>query len=588
MSKTLRTIGVIAGAVALVATGVGAVAGVGLAVAGTTVGSIATYASLAAAVASIGAQVTAKKPAAKGAITQLLIGSNLPQPYLMGFCYSAGIQVHDVGYGGTVNKVSNPWRFIATVHSCCGPIDGLVQQLADFTPIGAYYSGWLTVDAQLGARPELDQIKPQFAGAGASPPGWGPDYKLSGHAAIGWGLKFDKDAKRFSGGVPALGAIWRGVSAYDPRADSTFPGGSGPQRIDDEATWPYTRNAALHAGTYAFGRHVNGRRVFGADLGEDGVDFTAVAAWANVCDANGWTVNGSIFEPGDKWNNLKRIAECGGGEPLFMGGLLSFCWDAPGVALDTIDLDDLADGELSAPAMRPWKDRLNTIVPKFRSPAHRWDFIAVAAVASTAGLAADGEEKADERQFDLVTDGDQATELAGYIVENAREAGPFVLPCKTRMIEYRAGDKLDLSEAVAAELAVAQRRCVLVQRGVDPATGIVTLTLRTDDPAKHARALGRTTIIPPVHLAPTAADLDISFTANSAGADVAALALAVGSLPTDGTTLIELLETTQALVDEQAALITDQQAALDSQQTLIGEQQTAIGELNDRVAVLEN
>jgi hypothetical protein len=544
----------IAGAVALVATGVGAVAGAALAATAT---SVATYATLAA---------TAKKPAAKGAITQLLIGSNLPQPYLMGECYSAGVLVHDVGYGGKVDKVTNPWRFMATVHSCCGPVDGIVQPLADFAAIGSYYSGWLNVDTQLGARPEANQLVPGFSGGGASPPGWGADYKLSGFAAIGWGLKFDKDAKRFAGGVPALGAVWRGVRVYDPRADSTFPGGSGPQRADDEATWSYSRNPALHAGTYAYGRHVNGARVFGVDLGSEGVDFTAVAAWANVCDANGWTVNGVIYEPGDKWNNLKRIAEAGGGEPLFAGGLLTFRWEAPGVVLDTIELDDLADGELSAPAMRPWKDRLNTVVPKFRSPDHRWDYVATDAVIDTAGLAEDGEEKTDERQFDLVTEKDQAAELAAYVVANARETGPFVLPCKTRMIEYRPGDRLELSVDLAAELAVAERRCVVTGRGVDPATGIVTLTLRTDAVAKHAWALGLEGQAPPVHASPTGEELDLAVADNSPIADVA------------------VLSTT--LTDAAAALAAQQQTIAD-QQALISNQQQFLTDLDGRVTALE-
>lgn len=529
----------VAGVVALVASGVGAFAVAGGALAATA-GSVATYAGLAAGVAGLAGQITAKKPAARGSVNQLLIGSNLPMPYLMGESYSPGVQVHDVGYGGKVGKVTNPYRFLATVHSCCGPVDGIVQPLADFAPPGSYYAGWIEVDSQLGARPEPDELKSGFAG---NPPDWGPAHKLSGFAGIGWGLKFDKDAKRFSGGVPALGAVWRGVWAYDPRLDSTFPGGAGPQRIDDEATWTYTRCPALHAGAYAYGRHVNGVRVFGVDLGADGVDFTAVAAWANLCDANGWTVNGIVYEPGDKWNNLKRIAECGSGEPLFAGGVLTFRWDAPRAVLDLITLDDLADGEPGAPAMRPWKERLNTVIPKYRSAAHRWDYVAADAIVDPAALAEDGEEKSEERQFDLVTGKDQAAALAAYAIANGREAGPIVLPCKTRMIEYRPGDRLQLSDDLAAELAVDEVRCVVTQRGVDPASGIVSLTLRTDREDKHAWALGRSGIVPPAPTVTSAQDRDDAAFDNSAAPDL-----------TDLT----------ATLDAATALIADQQSTLDS------------------------
>ena len=33
---------------------------------------------------------------------------------------------------------------------------------------------------------------------------------------------------------------------------------------------------------------------------------------ANVCEANGWTCHGVIFEPGNKWENLKNILAAGG------------------------------------------------------------------------------------------------------------------------------------------------------------------------------------------------------------------------------------------------------------------------------------
>ncbi|PZP18130.1 MAG: hypothetical protein DI607_05735, partial [Sphingomonas hengshuiensis] len=99
---------VIAGAVALVAvTGgaaLGALAPAGMAgtasvagISAATLSSVATYASLAATVASIGAQVTAKKPPARGTINQVIISAEPPAPYLIGRIYSGGVLRHDVG-----------------------------------------------------------------------------------------------------------------------------------------------------------------------------------------------------------------------------------------------------------------------------------------------------------------------------------------------------------------------------------------------------------------------------------------------------------------------------------------------------------
>ncbi|MFG5445095.1 hypothetical protein ACFJZM_13600, partial [Enterococcus faecalis] len=85
----------------------------------------------------------------------------------------------------------------------------------------------------LGECPESTALAPQWAGA----TGWGSTSKLSGQAAIGWSFLFDKEGKRFASGLPQLGAYGQWVKVYDPRLDSTFPGGSGSHRVDDETTW---------------------------------------------------------------------------------------------------------------------------------------------------------------------------------------------------------------------------------------------------------------------------------------------------------------------------------------------------------------
>lgn len=497
MSKVFKTIGVIAGAVALIATGVGAIGGGSIL--GASLGSIGAVAGAVSTAASLASQLTAKPPNARGSVNGLLIGSNLPTPYLMGECDSAGVQVHDTGYGGTVDKVVNPYRFMVMVHSGVGPVQGHVGSFADFTAISysgtaatGYYSTFLYRSLQLGARPEAASLAAQFA----SPPDWGSAYKLSGFAATAYSLKFDKAGKRFAGGVPRLSEVWQGVKVYDPRLDSSYPGGSGSQRINNEATWTYSVSPALHALAYAYGRYVNGVKVFGADLGAASIDLAAFVAWANVCAANGWEVAGTIYEPGDKWNNLKRICEAGAAEPVFKGGLLTVKYSAPRIALDTITGDDLADGDISFRPQRPWKERLNGVTPKYRSSAHQWEYVQSTLVQNATARTEDGEDKIQERQFDLVKSKDQAAQLAGYLVGDAREAGPLVLPCKPRLMEYRIGDVLTVDLPEALPTALNNSDFVITARAVDPGTGIVTLTLYSETAAKHSFALGQSGTAP--------------------------------------------------------------------------------------------
>lgn len=485
MSKVLRGVGKIAGAVAAVTAVIPGLQ------------PIAMAAAAVSAVASVGAQLTAKPPRAQGAVNDIQIGANMPMPYLMGRTFSAGQLIHDVGYGATLSGVVNPYRWLVTVHSCCGPVDALEQIYADFTAVNfsgtaasGYYANFLWRDYQLGARPEADALAPQWAGA----PRWSGDYKLSGMAALGFSALFDKKGKKFTSGFPPMGAVWRGVKVYDPRLDSTYPGGSGAQRIADESTWAYSANPALHALAYAHGRQVNGVFAFGCDFGAASIHLPSFVAWANVCDANGWTVGGTIYEPGDRWNNLKLICEAGGAEPYWNGGVLHVRYQAPRVAVDTFTADDLAPGAVRIRAMKPSTERINGGTARYRSEAHKWEYVPTDLVEVSAYVTEDGEERQEERQFDLVQDGDQAAQLMAYRIVNGREAGPIALPGKPRWMTVQPGSAINVH---LPEEGLNNQLCIITQSVPDPATGAVQMVLETETSAKHDFALGRTTTAPP-------------------------------------------------------------------------------------------
>lgn len=509
MSGVFRAIGSVAGVVASVAVfipGGQAIAGIAAAV---------------ATVAGGASQLLAKPPAQKGAVNQRIIGANNPLPYLMGRSYSAGVQVHDVGYGGEVNDVDNPYRWLVTVHSAAGPVDAIENTLANYAAVTfssgeatGYYADYWWRDTQLGARPEADALTPNFSGA----PRWGTSYKLSGFCAVGHNFKWSKRGKRFGGGqLPIVGEIVRGVKVYDPRLDSTFPGGSGSQRITDESTWAYSANPALHALAYAYGRYVNGKKVIGVDLGSASIDRASVVAWANVCEANGWTLGGTIYEGAgqSKWDNLKRICQAGGAQPVLAGGILRFDFQSPRTSLATITRDDLAAGPIRDSLGRGWKDRHNTIVPRYRSEAHQWEIVQAAPIAVSAFVTEDGESKVDEVEFGLVTDKDQAAELATYEIWQRREIGPITLPLKAHFRGYTPGDCFTL----AAELSPtgAALKVVLRRRAIDVASGAVNCTFEAESDAKHTAALGSTATAPSTISFPTPEELDDTWALNSQG-----------------------------------------------------------------------
>jgi hypothetical protein len=530
MSGTLGKVAMVAGMVALAATGAGAIAGAGWGIAG--IGSftaISQAASIAAVAASTAASLTAKKPPAQGSSTDITIGANMPSPMVLGESYYGGSRVHMAAYG-TENDVPNSYLWAVDVYGVGGPYEALVGRYMDFTPvsfstggqaIGHYSNNVLYSDYQLGLTPEPDALVPNWPGA----PNWGAAYNLSGKPAIGWNARFPKDGKRFGSGFPQTGAVWRGIKLYDPRKDSTYPGGAGAQRWASpgnvaafsaaKGTWAYSRNPGLHALRYALGTWERDettanpyKKTFGIGLDWDAIIVEDFVTLANVCDDNGWTCNGVIYEPGDKWANLKSILQAGGAEPCFRNGQLGLRINAPRVSLDTITIDDLADGENVFPAMQSYRDRLNTIIPKYREPAQKWEFVATQEpVQVTQFVTEDGEEKSEERQYNLVTNPNQAAQLAGYDLAGGREAGPIELVCKPRLRRYGPGDMLTINIPEAGELFT-DRDFVILSRTVDPASMTVSLTLVSENPNKHAFALGLTGTSPPAITIPGPEEAD--------------------------------------------------------------------------------
>lgn len=511
MSKVFKVVGVVAGVVGAVALTVGTL-GVGSSVAALalakTLTTVGTIASVVSAAASVGARLTAKPPPARGTVNETTIGANQPNRYMMGETYEGGALIHEAGYGATRKKVKNPYYFRAVSYSLCGPVAALMGIYAEFEQINfsgsaatGFYAGYLYADVQLGATPESNALAPQWSGC----PSWGADYKLSGHAGIGFSMLFDKEGERFASGQPQLGAVWRGVLCYDFRLDSTRPGGSGPQRIHDETTWGWNENPACHAVTYAYGRYANGKKIMGADLGADAIDLAGPIAWANLCDANNWKVGGTIYEPGDKWANLKEICQAGGGEPVLAGGMLKWRWQKPHVSLRTITADDLASPDMEVPSNQTWKTRRNTIVPLWRSAANKWEYVQSDPITRDEWLEEDGEPKEYEQPFRLVQQKDQAAQLGAYQIAEERGAGTITLVLKPEFMTYDPGDGLTID---IDEVGLVMVPVIVTSRSVAPETGEVTMTFMTRDPGIDAWALSQSGTAPPPSAIVTAQERD--------------------------------------------------------------------------------
>lgn len=535
MSKVFKIVGTIAGIAAMIP------------------GPHQPFAAAIAVTANVGAQLTAKKPPAQGSVNTITVDPNAASPYLIGRTYYGGVLRHDVGYGGKVGKVQNPYRGLVIDYSVCGPVQGLVSMHADFITVPfsgsaatGYYAGFIYRDYQLGATPEADALVPQWTPM----PGQGSSSKLSGKAAILWGVKFDKDGKIFASGLPQFGAVWDGVKVYDQREDSTQPGGSGAQRSGDRTTWEFSEWPDDHALTYALAHWYDGKKMFGLGFPVDSIDTAAFLAWGNVCRANGWKVGGTIFEPGDKMANLKRIMAAGSAEPIWAAGRLSVKYDAPRVSLVTITPDDFAEGPARTRGMQSWRDRLNTIIPKYRSADHKWEYVESDAVTDAGYLAEDGEEKAETYQIELCQDKDQAAQLAAYKLVNGREMFPIERNLKPAFRFYRPGDMVTIDDPSGGLI---ERDCIIVRRSIDPQTLVVRWVLMSETTGKHDFALGKTGTAPPTPTLLDPADRDEAAGINTGTDGAQTFATRSNSFPLiPGDGEIEVMAFTGVLTDGRA------------------------------------
>jgi len=499
--KAVRTAAIIVGAAALAA----ATAGVGLGVAAgasasfsfaATASTLGISSTLLAGGALTGAAVLAQAlsptPSAGGSQTKWKADPYAGIPYVMGRTLVAGDIRAKRGSGG-----SNPYEHFVTVLSL-GPIQSIDTAFANKstlnflggmigTPSGYYFQRiWQAV--QLGRTPEPVALQP-LAGTF---PGWTPAHKLSGYAATLVTMLYDAKGKNTLTTEPAMSWIIRGVLVYDPRLDSTYPGGSGACRALDESTYVYSEDPHLHGLTWALGRYHNGRRVAGIGAPLAQIDVASFVEGANLNDARGWKVGGQITtRPDTPWNNLKSILQAGGATPVFSGGIISCINRAPRVSLATITRDDIV-GESSFSGTQPRRTRINGMVPSYRSEAHDWQMVPTKGVLVADWVEQDGGERVKEQSFPLVQNVDQVTQLATYEVADAREAGPGSIPLKPWWLNYRLGDCVTFSPEDGWSVKV-----MIMGRDLDAQTGTVTYTVRTETDAKHAFALGKTGVAPP-------------------------------------------------------------------------------------------
>jgi len=154
--------------------------------------------------------------------------------------------------------------------------------------VTATYSGYLTVTT----RTEGTAANTIAINGGTK---WGTSRRLTGCAYVHLRIKRTGNTKTAEsplvGGLPSrVTIIGDGAALYDPRKDSTVPGGSGSHRATDQTTWGVytdaddTDNPALQLLWWLLGWKINGKLSVGAGVPYTRIDMESFITAANICD----------------------------------------------------------------------------------------------------------------------------------------------------------------------------------------------------------------------------------------------------------------------------------------------------------------
>jgi hypothetical protein len=521
MSKVLKIVGTVVAVVAIVASAAvtfGASLGLSAAAIATAT-TVASVAGLAAAGLGLAAAAFAPKPtfSTQGNPLQFQTNPQSGLPYPIGRTRMSGVRIHADTYDATSFKSEGKDDMLAfaVLLGAGGPMQGIDAFKADGAAVTFDGSGNATGTF---ANYMAQKVSLGLAGAsalalafgGGSLPGWTSAHKLSGIAHTLWYLRYDEKGEKFGAGVPEPQWIGRWVKVYDPRKDSTYPGGSGAHRALNESTYEWSRNGALHALTWALGRWQNSKRTLGIGAPVQNIRVADFVEAANVADANHWYCGGVEWSTDSKWSTLKRMLQAAGAEPTMTGAMIGCRVNTPRVAIATIEGRHLLDG-LSIATTKSRRDRFNTVIPRYRSEAHDWEIVSGTPVSVSTYVTEDDGPRTKEIDFPLVqhelvdsVDGQkQAGELAAYEIVNSREAGPIRFTTGPQFIGIKTGDVVTLD---VPDEGLDAQPVLIRSRSIDPSTFKITFEAETETTAKHDFALGKTTVPPPTYT-PTPPDL---------------------------------------------------------------------------------
>jgi hypothetical protein len=449
------------------------------------------------------------KQRAEGTTTAFRLDTDAGIPFAFGTVGVGGVLAYRKGFGAT-----NRYQALVSTLSGAGPIKAYVSFASDdeVTTFGAndvatsgVHSGAMWLQRKLGTQPQTHLTSPTGLEGSVTAPNWTSAHDMSGRACVMWTLFENSKMTEFKGGVPKPLHVIEGKYGWDPRLDSTYPGGSGSCRLLTPSTWVWITNPAIAALNWAIGMWEgdSGGGLYGVPYAcslvggigasQDGIDVSAFVNAANIADANDWTVAAYPSTKDDKFAVLANMLQAAGAMPARKAGKISCVafGEEQASILAVTAADTSGPVEVSLGQSR--LERINTALPRFYSADHRWEMTQASPVTDAAWTTQDGGKRSRGLDYPYVPDVNQAAQLAYYDIANAREAITGTVSFKPYLRQIQPGDCFTFNEP-GFLLNGIKVKCL--RRSYDPMTGGVRITFRQETDAKHAAALAATATAP--------------------------------------------------------------------------------------------
>ena len=204
-------------------------------------------------------------------------------------------------------------------------------------------------------------------------------------------------------------------------------------------------------------------------------------------------MGGVVLSTDDKYAVLSEILASGGGLAIARGAQISCMVHSPKTSTTTVTSADVV-GEIELVNSTNYRTRINRTVPRYREETQGWEMVAAEHVtANTYLVEDDNEQKSREIDFPLVTKVRQARQLGAYELVNSREFLTLNMRVKPHLLSVRVGD---LITVYVPEIASNAIHMLVVGRSFDMSSQTVTLSLKSENNAKHEFALGLQGVAP--------------------------------------------------------------------------------------------